>query len=48
VFEFVVVVDRGVLCSPRFHGVVTLVSDCASPLVSSDSVHKIPGLLWSP
>jgi hypothetical protein len=24
VFEFVVVVDRGVLCSPRFHGVVTL------------------------
>jgi hypothetical protein len=24
VFEFVVVVDRGVLCSPRFHGIVTL------------------------
>jgi hypothetical protein len=35
VFEFVVVVDRGVLCSPRFHGVVTLVSDCQVVLLCS-------------
>jgi hypothetical protein len=35
VFEFVVVVDRGVLCSPRFCGAVTLVSDCQVVLLRS-------------
>jgi hypothetical protein len=35
VFAFVVVVDRGVLCSPRFRRVVTLVPDCQVVLLRS-------------